>query len=293
MELRHLRYFLAVADELHFGRAARKLHIAQPPLSRQIRDLEEELQVSLFRRAHKRVELTEPGRIFQEKARLILQQTEQARMLMSSASRGAAGQISIGFVTSAVYSVIPDILRRYRKQFPQVDIRCFEMSPLVQLEALRERQIQIGFVRIPVQDASLQLFPISKEKLILAIADDHPLLHRKKTRLRDFASENFIIFPRAQGPGTYDSIVTTCQKAGFSPHIVQEAHEMQTILALVAAGLGVAMVPYSLQHLRRPGVVYREVEEPTSLLELGLAIRKEEESALVRGFVEIATAKKK
>lgn len=288
MELRHLRYFVAVAEELHFGRAAKRLNLAQPPLSQQIRSLEAELGLALFRRTSRKVELTESGLLFLEQARLVLAQAETATQTMRAAHRGEVGRITIGFTTSAVYSIVPGILREFNRSRPAVEIRCVEMNPEQQRAALLERQIQAGFTRTPLGEG-LQAEILGKDRFAVALPADHALATRPRLRLRDLAAEGFILFTRSQGAAIYDAIIASCQRAGFSPRIAQEGGGVQTILALVAAGLGIAMVPASLRHLQRPGVIYRELP-PGDSQEVSLALvwRKDDRSPLVENLVRIA-----
>jgi DNA-binding transcriptional LysR family regulator len=288
MELRHLRYFVAVADELHFGRAAKRLNIAQPPLSQQIRDLEHELGAPLFLRTSRRVQLTAHGRLFLAEARDILGHAQRAREMVKASQRGEFGSISIGFVTSAIYSVMTPTLRGFHSQFPQVEIRCHEMATPDQINALHKGDISVGFLRTPISDDSIRTHLLLREFLVLVLPEHHPAARKSKLQLRDFASEPFILFPRKQGPGAYDQIISTCQSAGFSPILAQEGNEMQSMLGLVAAGLGISLVPASLRNLRRPGVVYKTLTEPTSEIEISLAIRKGENDPVEQSFIDVA-----
>ncbi len=289
MELRHLRYFVAVAEELHFGRAAKRLNLAQPPLSQQIRSLETELGLALFHRTSRKVELTEAGKLLLTQARLVLMSAETATRTMRAAHHGEVGRLTIGFTTSAVYSLVPDILREFNRSRPLVEIRCMEMHPEQQKVALLERQIQASFTRTPLGDPALQSETLDRERFVLALPVDHPRAGQAKLRLRDFAGEGFILFSRHQGSAIYDAIIASCQRAGFSPRIAQEGGGVQTILALVAAGLGVAMVPASLRHMQRPGVLYRELPGGDTQ-EIGLALvwRKDDHSPVVESLVKIA-----
>ena len=288
MELRHLRYFVTVAEELHFGRAAKRLNIAQPPLSRQIRDLEEELGAALFRRTSRRVDLTSPGHLFLMEARDILAHARRAGEMVKASQRGEFGSISIGFVTSAIYSVMTPILRGFHSQFPQVELRCREMATPEQINALHKGDISIGFLRTPLSDDAIRTHLLQRENLVLALPEDHPATRRQKLRLQDFATEPFILFPRKQGPGAYDQIISACQAAGFTPILAQEGNEMQSMLGLVAAGLGVSLVPASLRNLRRPGIVYKTLSTPTAEIEISLAIRKGENDPVETSFIEVA-----
>lgn len=288
MELRHLRYFVAVAEELHFGRAARRLNIAQPPLSQQIRDLEEELGSDLFLRTSRRVELTAHGRLFFKEAQAILGHASRARKMIEASQRGEFGSITIGFVTSAIYSVLTPVLREFHSRFPQVEIRCHEMATPEQIHALGIGKIHVGFLRTPISDNTLQTHLLLRESLMLALPEHHPAAGLKKIRLQDFASEPFILFPRQQGPSAYDQIIATCQSAGFTPNLSQEGNEMQSMLGLVAAGLGISLVPSSLKNLQRPGVVYKTLDTATPEIELSLGIRKGENSPVEQSFIEVA-----
>lgn len=288
MELRHLRYFVAVAEELHFGRAAKRLNLAQPPLSQQIRDLEHELGSPLFHRTSRRVELTAHGMLFLREARDILAHAERARQIVKASQQGEFGSLTLAFVTSAIYSVFTPVLREFHSQFPGVEIHCHEMATPDQIAALRKGAVHAGFLRTPLADDFVETHTLLREPLVLVLPEHHPAAARKKLSLKDFASESFILFPRRQGPGSYDQIITECQRAGFTPKLAQEGNEMQSMLGLVAAGLGVSLVPSSLQNLRRPGVVYRSFTGCTEQIEISLAIRKGEKSPVENSFIQVA-----
>lgn len=288
MELRHLRYFVAVAEELHFGRAAQRLNMAQPPLSQQIRSLETELGVQLFLRTSRTVSLTPEGRFFLEHAQTVIAHAHRAFESMQAAGRGEAGRLSIGFVTSSVYALVPSALREFHRRLPAVEIRCFEMLPQRQIEALKRREIDVGFSRSAPTDEVLAVETLSREPLVLAMPSEHPLAKERKLRLRALAAEPFILFPRSAGPAFYDAIMSTCRRAGFAPRLGQEPGEWQTVLALVAAGLGVALVPDSLKNWQRPGVVYRELLGQTAEVELNLLWRKQGATPVIEKFLHVA-----
>ncbi len=289
MELRHLRYFVAVAEELHFGRAAVRLNLAQPPLSQQIKALERELGVTLFLRNSRKVELTPEGVTFLDHAQQLLAQAERAQGAMRSARRGESGVIAIGFVTSAVYSLLPAVLREFTRQRPQVEIRCFEMNVNQQMAALEERKIQVGIARMVPAGGRVRAEVIGRESFVLALPADHPRATGPAATLGEFAAEKFIFFPRAQAPVIYDAVIASCQRSGFSPRITQEGLEIHTILAMVAAGLGVTLVPSSVQSLRMPGVVYRALPEgETEEVELVLMSGTDPVSAAVNAFIAVA-----
>lgn len=288
IELRHLRYFIAVAEELHFGRAAARLHMAQPPLSQQIRQLEEELGFQLFHRTKRSVQLTEAGAVFLAECQRIMQQLDQAVQLGQQVSRGERGQLVIGFVSSAAYSVLPTLLQNFRAAAPEVSLELHELTTDQQVQWLRDRRMDVGLVRPPVDDPSFCLMPLFEEPLVVALPQQHPLAQQPAVSLRDLAGKPFILFPRPLAPGLYDQIISLCQQSGFSPAIVQEAIQMQTIISLVAAEMGVAIVPLSLQNLQRTGVVYRKLQEPTPKAAIALLTRQLDPSPTVQRFLAIA-----
>jgi DNA-binding transcriptional LysR family regulator len=290
MELRHLRYFVAVAEELHFGRAAARLRIAQPPLSRQIRDLEREVGAALFSRAKKRVQLTHAGRAFLPEARLALGQAERARQTAQRAARGEIGRLRVGFVEAATFSgVLPDVLAFFRMHLPEIGLELFEMSSLQQGEALREGRIELGLLHSPPPDAErwLRVERVLKDPLVAAIPRGHQLAKRARLTLRALAREPFVVFPRQNGPALYDRIIAACRAAGFSPSVVQEAAQMHTLVGLVAAGVGVALVPGSIVRLRRPGVVYRPVRDLMVDMGMWVVWKLGEESPVQASFLSI------
>lgn len=240
MELRHLRYFRAVANELHFGRAAEKLHIAQPPLSHQIRQLEIELGFELFTRTKRSVALTPSGQIFLTHVEQIFQQLEQSIEIGRKTSRGELGQISIGFVGSATYNILPVILEQFRDRYPQVQIELHELTTDRQLMWLREGKIDIGLIRPSMIQPDITSEILFEESLIVALPANHFLATAELLDLRLLAREPFILFPRQLAPGLYDPIIAICQAAGFSPIVVQECIQMQTIVSLVSANMGIS-----------------------------------------------------
>ena len=219
MELRHLRYFLCVANELHFGRAAKKLHIAQPPLSQQIRQLEEELGLQLFERTKRRVQLTAAGAVFANAMQSVMNQIEQGVQAAQQASRGELGQLTIGFVSSAAYNVLPPILQTFRARFPQVKLTLHELTTAQQQQWFQTGQIDVGFARPPIQDDSIDWRILLRESLVVALPDDHPLAKQGKVSQSEIANEPFILFPRHASPGLYDHIISLCRQAEFSPNV--------------------------------------------------------------------------
>jgi DNA-binding transcriptional LysR family regulator len=287
MELRHLRYFVAVAEELHFGRAAERLHIAQPPLSQQIRRLETELGVELFRRNRRRVRLTDAGRLLLEQSRPLLAQADDLERLLGRAGAGEIGRLTIGFVGSASYQVLPAVLHEFRNRFPEVELRLEEGTTEEQVPALLSGRIDVGLVRPPVADDAIKLTPLVTERLIAALPEGHPLAKRATVPVAALAQEPFVLTPR-RITGLYEDVIGVCRAAGFSPQVVQEASEWQTIIGLVSAGIGVSLVPESVATFRRPRVAYRPLRGPNASLEIAIAQRRDDRSPLVAQFREVA-----
>lgn len=293
IDLRHLRYFLVVAEELHFSRAAERLDIAQPPLSQMIRRLEHELGVSLFHRTKRQVALTDAGAVFREEAKRTLAQAERAIRCVRRANRGELGRLTVGFIGSAAYSVLPSVVRRFRERYPDVDLTLQELSTIQQVRALRDGQLQVGFLRPFGQEPTLRCKVILQEPLVIALPERHRLSPQAKIPMKTLADEPFILFPRALAPELYDQVIGLCQRARFSPHVVQEAMQLPTIVSLVAAGIGVAVIPASLRNLGRTGVSYRAIREPTPKAELVVAWRAERPSALLESFLRVVTGQRK
>jgi DNA-binding transcriptional LysR family regulator len=287
MELRHLRYFVTLAEELHFGRAAERLHIAQPPLSQQIRQLEKELGFELFHRTKRSVHLTEAGVVFLDQVQQILKQLQQAIQIGQQTSRGELGELAIGFVSSAAYNILPTILRTFRNCVPGVSLELHELTTDQQLEWLRTGRIDVGFVRPPVEENTFSWEIIFQESLMVALPEAHLLANQSYVCLRSLANEPFILFPRILAPGLYDLIISLCQQADFSPSVSQQAIQMQTIVSLVAAEIGVAIVPASLQNLQRTGVVYKNIEPASPKVAIAMIWRSSETSPTIQRFLEI------
>ena len=287
MELRQLRYFLAVAEEMNFSRAAERLQIAQPPLSRQIHQLEMELGVELFYRTKRQIQLTETGRVFLEEARQILERVDQGLVTVERANRGEIGQLVVGFEGSSTYDVIPVSLKVYRERFPNVDLAVYAMTTEEQFQALLDGRIQVGFMVSPLKNKHLTLDPILREPLVLALPESHPLATQSQVRVRDLEGESFIMFHRHRGCGLYDNAIAVCRQAGFSPRVIQEADEMQVILGFVAAELGIALLSASVQQFQRPGVTYRALLPATPEVVLTLAWQHTNQSPVLQAFIQV------
>jgi DNA-binding transcriptional LysR family regulator len=287
VELRHIRYFVAVAEELHFGRAAQRLHIAQPPLSQQIRHLEQELGVTLFHRTNRRVELTDAGRAFLVEARLTLAQADHAKEVASRAARGEVGQLIIGYMASAELNVFPRLLPAFRKRHPDIELAFQLLGASEQLEALRDGVIHAGFLRLPASDRALTVNPILREPLVVVLPERHRLARRRSLALSELRGERFILFARRFAPGYYDALMAICRKAGLEPKVVHETNRFHTTLSLVATGRGIFVTGKSVDRLGRPGIVCRPVRPRVADIEMGLAYDPRNPSPLLRAFVAV------
>ena len=288
MELRHLRYFVAVAEELHFGRAATRLRIAQPPLSRQIRDLEREIGTPLFDRTARGVDLTPAGNAFLPEARLTLAQAERAQRTALRAARGETGRLRVGFVEAATHSgVLPSVLGFFRMHLPSIGLSLFEMEAVQQAEALRDGRVDLGLIHSPPLDADrwLRVEPVHTDPLNLAVPASHRLAGRARFTLADLETESFVLFPRDVAPSIYDSVIARCRGAGFSPRVVQEAAGWHTLVSLVGAGVGVAFIPRSLRQFKQAGVAYRSVVDLDVDVELFAVWKRGDRSPVRERFV--------
>jgi DNA-binding transcriptional LysR family regulator len=289
VELHHLRYFVAVAEELHFGRAARRLRVAQPPLSQQIRRLEEEVGARLLDRSRRHVALTAPGAAFLAHARRALAEADLAAEDARRAARGETGRLSVGFVGSAMAGPLPAILRAFRASSPDVALSLQQLTTSRQLDALRGGSLDVGCLHPPA-GGDLVVQPLLAEPLVAALPADHPLAARDAVALGDLEGEPFIVPPREEGAAFHDEVLAACARAGFLPRVAQSATEMSTIVGLVSAGAGIALVPAAIRRLNRDGVAYRPLRADGGppVVRLALAWRADRESPLLQRFVAAA-----
>ncbi|AKM31802.1 hypothetical protein AB870_19355 [Pandoraea faecigallinarum] len=291
MELRHLRYFVTVAEELHFSRAAQKLNIGQPPLSMQIRALEDELGVPLFERSQRRVFLTPAGRTFLARARQILADADAARLEVQRIAGLYAGELRIAFTTSApMTNLMKRVLTSYRQRYPRVTLTLSESPSENQREALMERTLDIGLLRQaeeapPVPGLSFET--LIDEALVVVLHQGHPLAQRSSLSIADLAEEAFIMHPHGVGTAIDGQIRRMCERAGFTPRVVQEARESTTIVALAASGLGVAVLPAAVRCIQIEGAYFMDLGEPDAHAPLLLGKRHDDNSPLVQAFVAI------
>jgi|ERR1035437_6371660 DNA-binding transcriptional LysR family regulator len=279
MELRHIRYFVAVAEECHFGRAAVRLHIAQPPLSQQIKQLEAELGVVLLTRSTRKVELTPAGQRYLERARAILAAVDGAGAEAIRVAAGELGRLAIGFTGSATYELLPSLARVLRNEFPGIDLDLHgEMLTPDQVDALLDRSLDLGFLRPPVRHADIEVRVLRREPLIAVLPETHLLAARTSVNLVDLRDEPFITYPSQHRSVVYEAVLDACQRAGFSPRDMLEVSETSTLVSFVAAGLGVALVPASVQHLHITGARYLPLAGTTQEVELAIATRRNDPS---------------
>src|SRR5213593_3502340 len=288
MELRHLRYFVAIGEEQHYGRAAHRLRVAQPALSRQIQDLEEEIGFKLFDRLSRGVRISAAGKLFLEDARRILQQVDEATRRAKRVASGQSGTLRVGFVESiSWHGVVPDSFRQFRERQPDVELQLKPLSSLAQIEAVRSGQLDAGFVfAIANTEHDLAQVEVASINLMLATPKGHPLTKLKRLRLRDLRDAAFIWFPRRESPVYYDRLMHECFRGGLkSPHIVQEAVNEATILSLVSCRLGVAFVSSATRWRCPASVVVLPVTDLNLPLPFALIWRKDNVSPLLEKFV--------
>ena len=279
MELRHLRYFVAVARERNFTRAAEQLHIAQPPLSRSIQQLEDELGLALIERGSRPIRLTDAGRLCFEQAMQVLERADEMKAFAGRLHDARRTRFAMGFVPSTLYGKLPEVIRSYRVARPTVELTLLEMTSLEQIAALKEGRIDVGFGRIPLDDPLLNRLLLRNEKLIAAVPSRHSALGKKRAlRLDDLAGEPLIVYPKAPRPSYADQVLALFRDRGLKPPSVLEVRELQTALGLVAAEAGVCLVPASIETLRRDNVVYQPLEQETAVSPIIMSSRKGDRS---------------
>jgi len=287
MELRQLRYFMAVAEEMSFTRGATKVGVSQPPLSRQISNLEAELGARLFDRNKHSVALTETGRVFYSEVQRTLSSLDSAVKAALRASKGQTGSLSLGFGGSTAHTFTPRLLRRFRKLFPGVELTLHSVPLSSQFEALNDRHIDIGFLILPVDDERLATKVLMRDPLNVALPSGHPLCKHKTLSLTTLEPYDFVVFPRIGRLGFYRKVLELCAKAGFIPKIVQEMTPLDSLIGLVGAGVGIAIVPSVARRLRIADVEYRPIRERHAVVDFAMAWRRDDASPVVRAFVGV------
>jgi DNA-binding transcriptional LysR family regulator len=262
IDLRQLRYFLAVAETLHFTRAAKKLGIAQPPLSQQIRKLEQNLGYPLFIRSTRGVRLTPAGKLLATRAQATLDKVRNDMAEVRRIGRGEEGTLTVAFSGSIMFTNLPLAIQDYRRRFPRVELRLRELTTAAQIASLLDRSIDLGFLRDGDPTEGVHIETLLKERFLAVLPQSHPLAAKATLRMKDLATEPFILFARSHGALAWDRTIACCERAGFTPNIVQNAPQFPTVIRLVAAGLGVSLVPACLANLGIPGAVYRDIHSP-------------------------------
>jgi DNA-binding transcriptional LysR family regulator len=289
MELRHLKYFIAVAEELHFGRAANRLHLAQPSLSKQIQQLEEELGFPLFYRTKQKVELLDAGHVFLDEARRIRRQAENAVESARRTHTGQSGRLLIGFNASATLEVMPRVLRKYLQLYPNVAVELSEITTSRGMELLLDSPLSVGLLRSPslLNKESFFIETILREPFMIALPDSHPSAKQDSVRIKTLAEELFIVPPHEPGWDYADAIFQILRDNGIEPQIAQEARQTLAVLSLVAGGLGVALVPASFSTLRLSGVTYRPIKGPSRTTDLTAVWRRNSRASTIRVFLDV------
>jgi LysR family transcriptional regulator, benzoate and cis,cis-muconate-responsive activator of ben and cat genes len=287
MDLRKMRYFLAVAEERNLGRAAAQLHISQPPLTRQIHQLEEELEVQLFNRTPKGMELTEAGELLAQEVRNIFSLVQQASEKTQRASQGRLGRLDLAVFGSGVLDTIPRVLLQFKQDYPEVKVVLHTMEKEEQIQALRQNRITIGFNRMlkPLPDITAEL--VNQERLLLAVNANSPLATQPVIKFQELANYPMVLFSSSSRPSFLDKVMSLCYAAGFTPDITQEVGDVVTAVALIASGFGVCLVSKSASTLSLPGVVYREISDlpKEAIIDLSCAYRKDDSSSLLNSFL--------
>jgi DNA-binding transcriptional LysR family regulator len=288
IELRQFRQFIAVAEELSFRRAADRLHMAQPPLTVTIKQIEEELGTLLIERTNRIARLTPAGRVFLEECKRTVVQAERAIVAARRAGAGLNGALRVTFVASAAREILPAILRAFRAQYPDVELMLTEAMTAQQVTKIQTDDADVGFVIPPLRDADgLSVEVLAKNQMVAALPENHPLAQLQSITLSDLASEDWIIFPARQGPGLHERVLTACAQAGFVPRVGQQASQMDTIASLVAGGMGVGLVTRIIATANRPGVVFRDLTGIGTPVEYELAIAYGRSTPLVDAFLAV------
>jgi DNA-binding transcriptional LysR family regulator len=289
MELRYLRYFVTLAEELNFCRAAARLHISQPPLTRQIHQLEAELGCRLFFRTTRGVELTEAGQTLLKDALGILGLVGVAKERTSKAGRGHIGRLDVGIFGSAILCHIPRMIFEFRNRFPEVEITLHQQTKSEQIQALRERRLTIGFNRHVPVEPDIIVETVFFEPLVIALHSKHPLARHKSIRIAEVVNEPLILYPSNTRPGFADDVMALFLNEGAQPTIVQEVTDVVTSIALVSSGFGICVAPQAASNLKLPGVVYRPIKaNPVPAIELACLYRREDESPILAAILDVA-----
>jgi DNA-binding transcriptional LysR family regulator len=286
MELRHLRYVIALSEEMHFGRAADAVFVAQSTLSQQIKAFEDEIGVRLFERSSGGVSLTDAGRTFLPYAKRVVREAKRAEAVARAARDGLAGLLTISYESTAMRSGLPAIIKAFRADRPEGELDLVEETTSEQLSALREEATDVGFLFRPFNERGLHVEPLFTAPTVAVLPSDHRLAGRDTIPLRDLEGEPHVIWARSGAPRIHDAYVRACHEAGFTPQIIQEIERGESFLGLVEAGLGVSIAHASNVQIQRPGVTYAKICEPSIPLTLGVAYRQNDDSPLLQRFLK-------
>ncbi len=289
MELRQIRYFIAVAEEGNFSSAARRLYVSQPPITRQIQQLEAELEVQLFERTQKGVVLTPAGDAFLDEARQILTRTKLAKERSQAAGKGEIGNLEIGYFGSPIYSIIPQVIRNLRQEYQHISVSLQQLTKKEQVESIKDGRIHVGFSRYYQHDDHLKVKTVAQEKILLALSSAHPLASAKKVSLKQLKDECLIVFPKNDRPSFADEVVRILRKTGFEPHIDHEAADLSSALALTAAGMGVCPVPESVAHLQWPNVTFLDIQGVSTTSPVNCVYAATNQSPILLKFLDTLT----
>lgn len=288
IDLRHFRYFQAVAQELHFGRAAARLHIAQPALSRQIQQLEEQIGTPLLRRTQRRVELLPAGQVFLERSNLVLEEVERAVIDARRTGAGEFGRLSVGFIHSSTYGLLPSIVERFRHLYPAIELELHEMPIADQHVALTRGVIDVGLLRPQPAPAEVEVQPVMEDPFLVAVPQAHRLARQQTVRLAELAGEPMVMFPNRGSPLFHSRIMAMCERAGFTPRVVQQATQIHTVAGLVGAGIGLAIIPGTARNLQPRGVHFLEILDRPEPVHVALGwLRGKQDMPAVRSFRQV------
>ena len=285
MEFRQLRYFVTVAQELHFAKAAVRLQITQPALSKQIRVLENELEVELFTRTKRTVKLTKAGEVFFEQAQQLLEQAKKAIQLAKRTASGELGLLTIGFTPTATYTILPELMRSFRSSYPQVEVEMLDLSTEEQVQSLNQGIIDIGLLHPPIDSRALEIYPLLAEEFIVVLPQEHRLSSKESLMLGDLAPESFILHPRSEGPFLYDGFVQLCRQNGFEPQIIKKVNSHQSRICLVSAGMGITFIPAGLKTTLNADLIYKPILDLPVKLEFAAAWRSLDITPVLQKFV--------
>jgi DNA-binding transcriptional LysR family regulator len=289
MEIRQIRSFLSVAETLHFGRSARLLHLSQPALSLQIKSLEDELGLELLKRNRQGTILTEAGRVFRDSAAIALEQLEAATRKAQWAASGKLGRIRIGFISTAGHEIVPNLMRRFHKLYPEVEFSLRNVLTSEQVEKIQNGGLDVGFLRLPLgQIHGVEITTVHSEPLVAVVPLNHDLARAKEVRLQDLRGEKFVMYERSYAPGFHDFLIGILSRAGVVPDVSQTAGEMSTLISLVDSGMGVALLPESAARLRDAKVVACTIRDRLPPSQIGMIVSKTNDAPVVEKFCELA-----